>query len=52
MTKESTPFAEAVVISVERLMRFCYLAQIMREQEDPRQSGLPLDLTRWVLSCS
>ena len=47
MTKDRTPFDEAVVISIERLMRFCYLAQILLEQEDPRQSGLPLELTRW-----
>jgi hypothetical protein len=47
MTKERSPGSEAVVISVERLMRFCYLARILQEQADPRPSGLPLDLTRW-----
>jgi hypothetical protein len=47
MPKERSPGSEAVVISVERLMRFCYLARILQAQADPRPSGLPLDLTRW-----
>jgi hypothetical protein len=50
MAEQTIQFPEAVIISVERLIRFCYLAQIMHEQGrqyNPRQSGLPHDLTRW-----
>jgi hypothetical protein len=47
MDEARTPASEEVMITVERLMRFCYLATILHEQEDPRPSGLPIDLTRW-----
>jgi hypothetical protein len=39
--------SDAVIISVERLMRFCYLARLLHEQTNPQHSGLPPDLTRW-----
>jgi hypothetical protein len=43
----SIRLSEAVTISVERMIRFCYFVQIMLEQPDPQRSGLPCDLTRW-----
>jgi len=56
MDEETILLPESVTISVERLIRFCHLAQMTMEQKDPEMSRLPTHLTRFgtliTLTCS
>lgn len=47
MDETSLQLPEAVTISVEHLIRFCYLVQMTMEQPDPQHSPLPTHLTRF-----
>ena len=47
MDEKILQLPEAVTISIERMMRFCYLAQMTMEQPDPQQGLLPTHLTRF-----
>lgn len=56
MDEEPIQLPESVAISVERMIRFCHLAQMTIEQKDPASSRLPIHLTRFgtlmTLTCS
>src|SRR5262245_48209586 len=56
MDEEIVQLPESVTISVERMIRFCHLAQMTMEQKDPWVGRLPTHLTRFgtllTLTCS